>query len=354
MSSNPKALLTRFASSKLFWPLVIWALLLLYNLAFTKGFMSIEIREGNLFGSLIDILKNSTQIGIIAIGLTLVIATKGIDVSVGTVVAIGGAMAAYLIGGRLVIVNGVQHYVSNVPMVLAIAGALGITAVCGMWNGMLVTRIKMQPIVATLILMVAGRGVAQLITSGQIITIYYAPYFFIGNGHLFGLPFPVYIMVFMLILTVIVTRRTALGLYIESIGINPTASRYAGIKPETYVFWTYAFVSICAGISGLIVSSNVHSADGNNAGRLFELDAILAVVIGGTSLNGGKFYLGGSVVGALIIQTLTTTIYTTGVAPQAAEVVKAVVVFLVSILQSKSFRDLVFRTVTGRRRVAVQ
>ncbi len=349
MSNKPSTILRRFVSSKLFWPLVILALLLLYNLIFTKGFFRIEIRNGNLFGSLIDILKNSTQIGMIAIGLTLVIATRGIDVSVGTVVAIGGAMAAYLIGGSLVIVNGVQHYVSNVPMALAIAGALGLTAVAGMWNGMLVTRLRMQPIVATLILMVAGRGVAQLITAGQIITIYYAPYFFIGNGHLLGLPFPAFIMAFLLILTLVVARRTALGLYIESIGINPTASRYAGIKPETYVLWTYVFAAVCAGISGLIVSSSVHSADGNNAGHLFELDAILAVVIGGTSLNGCKFYLGGSVIGALIIQTLTTTIYTTGVAPQVTEVVKAIVVFLVSILQSQSFRDLVFRTVTGRR-----
>lgn len=349
MSSKEHDPLRRITASKLFWPLVILALLLIYNLIFTPGFFRVEVRDGILFGSLIDILKNSTQIGTIAIGLTLVIATKGIDVSVGTVVAIGGAMAAYLIGGSLVIVNGVQHYVSNVPMGVAIVGALALAAVCGMWNGMLVTRLRMQPIVATLILMVAGRGVAQLITSGQIITVYYAPYFFIGNGHLFGLPFPLFIMLFILAGALLVTRRTALGLYIESIGINPTASRYAGIRPETYIFWTYVFVAVCAGVSGLIVSSSVHSADGNNAGRLFELDAILAVVIGGTSLNGGKFYLGGSVVGAVIIQTLTTTIYTTGVAPQAAEAVKAVVVFLVSILQSRQFRELVYRTVTGRR-----
>ena len=341
MNDNLKSFLRRVYSAKMFWPLVALGLILLFNLIFTEGFFKIDIRDGHLFGSTIDILNRSTHIMIIAIGLTLVIATKGIDISVGSVVAISGAMAALLIGGKLVLKGDVQEYVTMVPMWVAILAALGVAALAGAWNGMLVTRFKIQPIVATLILMVAGRGVAQLITSGQIITIYYKPFFFLGNGFWLGLPFTLYIVTVVLIITVLATRRTALGLYIESIGVNPTASRYSGIKPGVIIFSVYVFCGILAGISGLLVASNVKSADGNHAGELFELDAILAVVIGGTSLNGGKFFLGGSVVGALIIQSLTTTIYAQGVPPEVTLVVKALVVIAVSLMQSSTFRQAI-------------
>ncbi|HUX50396.1 MAG TPA: ABC transporter permease [Spirochaetia bacterium] len=342
MQDSNTGRLGRITASKMFWPFVVLGLILLFNLIFTKGFFNLDIRDGHLFGTTIDILNRSAQIMIIAIGLTLVIATHGIDISVGSVVAISAAMAALLIGGKLVLRGDVQEYVTLVPMPVAILAAVGVAGLAGGWNGLLVSRLKIQPIVATLILMVAGRGVAQLITSGQIITIYYKPFFFLGNGFLFGLPFTVYIVAVVLAFTVFMTRRTALGLYIESIGVNPTASRYSGIKPERIIFWVYVFGSICAGIAGLIVASNVKSADGNNAGDLFELDAILAVVLGGTSLNGGKFYLGGSVIGALIIQSLTTTIYAQGVPPEITLVVKALVVFAVTMLQSESFRKMVF------------
>jgi len=202
--------------------------------------------------------------------------------------------------------------------------------------------VGMQPIVATLILLTAGRGVAQLITSGQIITIYYKPYFFVGNGFLLGIPFSLYMVLALLLITIAVTRRTALGLFIESIGINPRASRMTGINAKNLLLLVYTFSAMCAGIAGLIVCSNVKSADGNNAGLYIEMDAILAVVLGGTSMSGGKFYLVGSVVGALIIQTLTTTIYSIGVPPEITLVVKAVVVFLVMMFQSSKFRSLVF------------
>ena len=138
----------------------------------------------------------------------------------------------------------------------------------------------------------------------------------------------------------LLTRKTALGLFIESIGVNPMAARFAGVRARIITFWVYAICGLCAGVAGLIVTSNVKSADGNNAGLDFELDAILAVVLGGTSLNGGRFTLVGSVLGALIIQTLTTTIYSIGVPPEITLVVKAVVVFVVSILQSERLRTL--------------
>jgi simple sugar transport system permease protein len=228
--------------------------------------------------------------------------------------------------------------VTRTALPLVILGALAVSLLFGMWNGLLVSYVGMQPIVATLILLVAGRGVAQLITSGQIITIYYSPFYFIGNGFLLGIPFSLYLVAAVLAAFLLLTRRTALGLFIEAIGLNPVAARFAGVRARSITFWVYAGGGLCAGIAGLIVSSNVKSADGNNAGLLFELDAILAVVLGGTSLAGGRFTLVGSVLGALIIQALTTTIYSVGVPPEVTLVVKAVVVFLVSILQSDRVR----------------
>jgi simple sugar transport system permease protein len=348
MTAGNLPLWKRMTSSKLFWPLLALALMLLFNLIFTPGFFHIEIKDGHLYGSLIDILNRAAPLMLIAIGMTLVIATGGIDISVGAVVAISGALVAMLIGGTLVLRNGVQEYVTLVPMPLAILAALAVAALVGLWNGVMVSRVGMQPIVATLILLMAGRGVAQLITSGQIITIYYKPYFFVGNGFLLGLPFTLYIVLAVLLFTLFFTRRTALGLFIESIGINPKASRMAGINSKNLLLLVYTFCAVCAGIAGLIVCSNVKSADGNNAGLFIELDAILAAVLGGTSTLGGKFYLIGSVVGALIIQTLTTTIYSIGVPPEITLVVKALVVFVVMLFQSETFRKVVFSRFGGK------
>jgi len=223
-------------------------------------------------------------------------------------------------------------------MSLAIVAAIGVAGLCGLWNGLLVARIGMQPIIATLILMVAGRGIAQLITGGQIVTIYYAPFFFLGSGYLFGLPFSLFIVAAVFAALYLAITRTALGLFIQSVGINPEASRVAGIQARAITIGVYVFCGACAGIAGLLISSNVKSADGNNAGQLIELDAILAVTLGGTLLTGGRFSLVGSVLGALIIQTLTYAIYSLGVPPEINLVVKAVVVFAVMLLQSAEFR----------------
>lgn len=344
------SLLVRLTRQSLFWPVAILALLLLYNLVTNPHFFSLTVRDGHLFGATIDILNRGAALTIIALGLTLVIGTRGIDISVGAVVAISGAVAAALIGGALVLHGGSSQDVTDVPLGLAIAGALGVSLLFGMWNGALVSVFGLQPIIATLILLIAGRGVAQLITSGQIVTIYYSPYAFIGNGFLLGLPFSLFIATAVAVIIGVAARRTALGLFIETIGINPVAARLAGVRARTITFVVYAVCGLCAGIAGLIVSSNVKSADANNAGLLVELDAILAVVLGGTSLAGGKFSLAGSVLGALTLQTLTTTIYSAGVTPQAILVVKAIVVFVVCILQSDRVKALLAAFAEGRAR----
>jgi simple sugar transport system permease protein len=304
------------------------------------GVLQLRWRDGHLYGSLIDILNRAAPLVLVSLGMTMVIATRGIDISVGAVVAISAAIAALMIGGQLVIKDGVQTYVSRFPMPVALAATLAVATICGLWNGFLVAKIGMQPIIATLILMVAGRGVAQLITDGQIITVYYAPYFYLGNGFLLGIPFSLFIAGAVWLALHLALKHTALGLFIQAIGINPAAARMAGVPQRLITLWVYAFCGLTAGIAGLLISSNVKSADGNNAGLLLELDAILAVTLGGTLLSGGRFSLAGSVIGALIIQTLTTMIYSMGVPPEVNLVVKAVVVFAVMLLQSADFRAM--------------
>ena len=303
-------------------------ILLLIDLALLPGFFQIEIKDGHLYGSLIDILNRAAPLTLTALGMTLVIATRGIDISVGAVAAIAGTVAALLIE---------QHGAGVVPAVL---GALGCAALCGLWNGALVVRLGLQPIITTMILMVAGRGLAQLLTDGQIETVRYAPFFVLGSGYLWGLPVSLYIVAAVLVLISLLVHQTAFGLFIEAVGINPVATRLVGIKAGALTVCVYVLCSVCAGLAGIMICSNVKSADANNIGLLLELDAILAVTLGGTSLAGGKFSLTGTLVGAMIIQTLTYTIYSLGVAPELNMIIKALVVLAVCISQSTEFKKL--------------
>jgi simple sugar transport system permease protein len=312
--------------SHLVWPVAALALLLLFNFLFTPGFFHVEIREGRYYGVLIDILNHGSKVMLLALGMALVIATGGVDLSVGAVMAMAGAVGAQLITK------------TALPFPIVIAASLAIAAVAGAWNGLLVGAFKIQPIVATLILMVAGRGVAQLITDGQIITFSDARMTYIGNGSVLLFPFPVLLSLGMLILTILLTRLTAIGLFIESVGDNQVASTYSGVHGGTVKFLVYVFSGFCAGIAGLVATSNIKGADSNHAGLFLELDAILAVVIGGTSLTGGRFYLVGAIVGALFIQTLTTTMYMRNVSADIAPVPKALAILIVCLLQSPVLR----------------
>ena len=346
-----EALWRRVAAHQLLWPVVTLVLILAVNASLNPGLWHLQWRNGHLYGSLIDIVNRAAPLAVVALGLTLVIATRGIDISVGAVVAISGAVAALLIGHQSAMVDGTFTYLTRTPLPLVILGALAAGALCGAWNGLLIARIGLQPIITTLIMMLAGRGAAQLLTGGQILAIGYAPYFTIGSGFLLGLPVAALIALAVWGGMTLILERSALGLFIRAIGINPRAARVAGVRARTITICVYAFCGLCAGVAGVIVSSNVKSADGNNAGLLMELDAILAVTIGGTLLTGGKFTLAGTVIGAVIIQTLTSTIYAIGVPPEINLVVKAVVVFAVMLLQSPEFRRqlraLAFRAPAG-------
>jgi simple sugar transport system permease protein len=317
------------------WPLVA---LLLLNLAMTPTFFAVRLQDGRLYGSVVDILHNGAPLALVALGMTLVIATRGIDLSVGTVVAISGAVACTWIAGS-------PDPASPGAALAGIGLALGLAVALGAWNGFLVARLGIQPIIATLVLMTAGRGLAQLVTDGQIVTVNNGLFSGISGSALLAVPLTVVVAAAVYALVALVTRRTALGTLVEAVGINPEASRLAGVRSRSLVWTVYVFAALCAAVAGLMISSNVNAADANNAGLWLELDAILAVVIGGTSLAGGRYSIAGTLLGALTIQTLTTTIYSVGIPPEVSLVFKAAVVILVFLAQAPKVRALL-----GRRR----
>jgi galactofuranose transport system permease protein len=327
----------KFTHTKAFSATLALLAILLFNLILNPDFFSLTIKEGHLYGSLIDILNRSVPIMILAIGMTLVIATGGTDLSVGAVVALSAAVSVSLIRGDTAILNDL----SAMPLGMVIIITLLIAMISGLWNGILIAFLDIQPIVATLVFMVAGRGIAQLITGARTLTTNYKPFSFIGQGWFLGLPVSVFIVLTVALLIGLVTKKTSFGMFVEAVGINRSASAYSGINSKLILILVYGLSGLCAGVSGLIVGSNIMCADANNAGLNFELDAILAVVIGGTAMTGGKFSLTGSIIGALVIQSLTTSIYSFDVPPEVTLVVKALVVVLVVLIQSDLFKQLV-------------
>ena len=294
--------------------------ILLADRLVSPQFFDLRLQDGRLFGSLVDVFNRGAPVALLSLGMVLVIATRGIDLSVGAVMAIAGAVAASLVD---------SHSVT-----LALGAALGVGVLCGLWNGFLVAVLRIQPIVATLILMVAGRGIAQLITEGRIVTFTSPQLAWFGNGSILGIPAPVAITLGMLLLTLLLVRGSALGVLIEATGANARASELAGIGTWAVTIAAYVWCGLCSSVAGVIAAADILGADANNSGLWLELDAILAVVIGGTSLFGGRFSVILAVTGALIIQAMNTGILLSGYRPELNLVVKAVVVIAVLLLQS--------------------
>ena len=321
------------------WPMVALAVLLLFNLFFTPGFFAVGLRQGRLVGSVFDLLKRASPRMIIAFGMTLVIATGGIDVSVGSIAAISGSVAAIVIRGGDIAYLATQT-ASTVPVPLVLVIALSIAVLCGLFNGFLVAVLRMQPIVATLILMVAGRGAAMLISQGYVLNFIHPGFQFLGSGHFLALPTPIVIAAVVFVIMLIVLRQSPLGLFVQSTGGNQTASYYAGTNTTLVKLFVYAISGLCAGIAGVIITADVRSADPAYTGLWIELEAILAVAIGGTAMAGGRFTLAGTVFGALIIQTLITTLLTRAVPVQHTLILQALVVIIVLMIQSHRIQHL--------------
>ena len=297
-----------------------FVLVLLINFAVSPQFFDLRLQDGRLFGSFVDVFNRGAPVALLSLGMVLVVAARGIDLSVGAVMAICGAIAATLADTH------------SLPVVLL--AALGAGLLCGLWNGILVAVLGIQPIIATLILMVAGRGIAQLITEGRIVTFTSPDLAWFGGGAVLGLPVPVVLTAAVLAVAVIAVRGTALGLLIEATGANARASALAGIETRFTTIAVYVWSGFCAALAGIVAAADILGADANNAGLWLELDAILAVVIAGSSLLGGRFSLPLAVLGALIIQAMNTGILLAGFRPEFNLVVKAVVVLLVLLAQS--------------------
>jgi simple sugar transport system permease protein len=288
---------------------------------FFPDFLRIELVNGRLVGPVMDILKRGAPVGLLAVGMTLVIATRGIDLSVGTTMAITGAVAAWTI---------TQGY--GLAPALALALLAGVAA--GLWNGMLVAVVGIQPIVATLILMTSGRGIAQLVTEGRILTFSHDGLAFFGSGALLAIPAPALLWLATAIGVALLMRRTALGMLTEAVGVNRAASALAGVNATVLLIAVYVASGLCAALAGIVATADIRGADANNAGLWLELDAILAVVIGGNSLLGGRFSIAASVLGALIIQTVDTGILLAGFPSEYNLVIKAGLVLIILVVQS--------------------
>jgi ribose/xylose/arabinose/galactoside ABC-type transport system permease subunit len=320
-----------------FWGIVAILVLLGLNLLKDPSYLAIRTNPatGNLAGNLIDILRASAPILMIALGMALVIATGGIDLSVGSLMAVAGAVSMEFLAA-----------VGDSESVAAMFGALGLalalSGLLGAVNGVLVTVVGLQPFISTLVMMLAGRGLAKVITDGQNTTATNSPFRWIANGYLVGLPVVFLLAIAIVVVVSVAVRRSALGLMIEAIGINPKASRMAGIKPRGLIITVYAISGVLAGIAGAFAVSSVMTVDVSRTGYQLELDAILAVVIGGTALSGGKFSLSGTVVGSLLIATLDKTVVFLGVSSSATPAFKAAVIIALCLLQSERVRS-VFR-----------
>ncbi|MGJ0389607.1 ABC transporter permease subunit [Microbacterium sp. CGR1] len=315
-----------------FWGIVAILALLALNVIKDPTYLALSINpnNGNLVGNLIDILRQAAPIMMIAIGMSLVIATGGIDLSVGSLMAVAGAVSMEFLSAAG----------DSFGAALAAVGlALVITGILGAVNGLLVAYVGLQPFIATLVLMLAGRGIAKVITGGQNTTASNDAFRWIANGFVIGVPVVFILAVLIVIAVGWVVRRSALGLMIEAIGINPRASRMAGIKPKGLLLTAYIMSGILAGIAGVMSVGSVMTVDISRTGYQLELDAILAVVIGGASLAGGKFSLSGAFVGALLIATLDKTVLYLGVSSSATPAFKAIVIVILCLLQSQRVRS---------------
>lgn len=332
---NSKLDFRKIRQHHLFLPIVCLIVVLLSNLIKTPDFFSISIRDGVLYGYVIDVINRASELVILAIGMTLVTAASGgQDISVGAVMAVAAAVCCQILSGGQTSVDAMQ-----VPLLIAIIAALLASALCGAFNGFLVSHMHIQPMVATLILYTAGRGIAQLITQGQITYVRDDGYALWGSAvpNLI-FPVPVYFAIVVVIIVSLILKKSALGLYIESVGINANASRLVGLNAKRIKFITYVICGVLAGIAGFVASSRIYSADANNIGLNLEMDAILAVALGGNILSGGKFSIAGSVIGAYTIQALTTTLYAMNVSSDQLPVYKAIVVIIIVTMQSPVFQ----------------
>ncbi len=343
-----------FIKHRLFIPIAFLALLLLLNIFINPGFLRISLgrdSSGNpvLIGNIINILNNATELVILAMGMTLVTASsRGQDISVGATIAIvGGVIMRVLCGMET------QPTKLQAPIVVALLLGCLAGMACGAFNGILVSKFKIQPMVATLILFTAGRSIGSMAMGGQkpkaAATFGYYGNFIPG----FPIPTPILITVAVIGVTFLTLKKTNLGLYTKAVGINDKSSSLNGLNPGLIKFMTFVILGLCVGIAGFVQSSRVQTVNPYTIVPSIEMDVILAVALGGNSLGGGKFNMTGSIIGAYTIQTLTSMLTTLNVNTNAVPVFKAAIIIMLVVIQTpivKSFfgkRDSIPKLSTG-------
>ncbi|WP_189069710.1 ABC transporter permease [Deinococcus radiotolerans] len=310
---RPALLLTQYSAL-----LALLALIAL-NALTTPNFLTLTALNINM--------TQTATILIVAVGMTYVIATGGIDLSVGSIMAISGALAPLLF-----LQSGLP---AGIGIPLAVILPVLAAGLCGAFNGLLVTRFRIQPIIATLVLFIAGRGIAQVISGGQLINFPDARFKFLGSSVVFGLNIQVVLMLVIVAAAIWALRATLFGRYVIAVGGNPEAARLAGVPVTRTKVLVYTLSGMLAGLAGLITIAVNNSSDANLVGQNMELDAIAAVAVGGTALSGGKVSLVGTLIGALFIQLLRYTLLVKGVPDAAALIVKAAIIVGAVALQAR-------------------
>ncbi len=296
--------------------------LLVFNALFTKHFLGIQTLYVNL--------TQVATIVIVGVGMTLVIATGGIDLSVGSLMAISGALAPIIFLGKLFPIGNL-----GVAVALGMVVSILVAGAFGWFNGWLITRFRIQPIIATLVLFIAGRGIAQVSTNGNL-QVFKTPEFqWIGLGRPLGVPVQVAIMVVIVIVAAWALKRSLFGRQILAVGGNERAARLSGVPVASVKRWVYAISGLCSGVAGLVVIAINSSSDANLVGLGMELDAIAAVAVGGTLLSGGRATVWGTLLGALIIQLVRYTLLANGVNDDVAKLVKAGLIVAAVWLQTR-------------------
>ena len=293
--------------------------LVIFNALVTPNFLQLQTLFVNI--------SQVATIAIVATGMTLVIATEGIDLSVGAVMALAGALAPLIFMSTF----GVEHPVLGLTAAFVLP--LTVAAACGLFNGVMVSFLGIQPIIATLILFISGRGIAQVLTNGNLQTFSNPAFSYLGTGKILGLPFQGWLTLALAVAISWLVTRTVFGRYLLAIGGNERAARLAGAPVRPVKIGAYVICAVLAGIAGLIVVAINSASDAARNGNLMELDAIAAAVVGGAVLQGGRAPIFGAVLGAVIIQLVKYTLLANGVADEVALIVKAVIIVLAVYLQ---------------------
>ncbi|MTI79679.1 MAG: ABC transporter permease [Firmicutes bacterium] len=289
---------------------IVLVLLVAFNIIYTQNFAATQ--------TLWNVLLHASTTLLVAIGMTLVIATGGIDLSVGALMAIAAA-------------------VSTLFMDYGFAAAIFFTIACaaflGAMNGTIISYLKIQPIIVTLALMIAGRGIAQVITDGMLVNFTNPTFEFIGKGSIGPVPFPVMLSLLTCLVIYLLVRFTIMGRYVEAIGDNEEAARLAGVRVNRIKIAIYSLSAVLAAMAGMIETARLAAADATKIGLFIELDAIAAVVVGGTLMTGGRPLIFGTIIGVLIMEVVTTTFNYNNIPDSYSMVLKAAIIIIAILVQ---------------------